>query len=388
MSGEALDKQDLLLELAHKKFLCQERNVPGVDVQALKKELLDTVLAGGLLAIYEHLAGKLGWQADPAVLASISEKNTALLAGLENKIKDAEENLGETEVRDALLEKAEFLRGIGDKEAAISAYQVVEEKTAGVGSKVDVAFSQIRLLIFYEDWPGVKKLLSKAKQLCEEGGDWERKNKLKVYQATFSMYARDFKTAADLFLDSIATFTTSELFPYSRCIFYAVVTSMVALDRVALKKRVVDSPEILSVIDQTPHLSTFLNSLYFCKYKDFFKAFVGIVDLMRADMYLSPHIRYYMREVRVAAYAQFLESYKSVTMDSMAAAFDVSTSFLDEEVSNFIVAGRLNAKIDKVAGIIETNRPDAKNAQYQDCIKKGDLLLNRIQKLSKIIDVE
>ena len=36
------------------------------------------------------------------------------------------------------------------------------------------------LLMFYEDWRGVKKLLAKAKLLCDQGGDWERKNKLKV----------------------------------------------------------------------------------------------------------------------------------------------------------------------------------------------------------------
>jgi 26S proteasome regulatory subunit N7 len=56
-------------------------------------------------------------------------------------------------------------------------------------------------------------------------------------------------------------------------------------------------------------------------------------------------------------------------------------------VSRFISAGRLNAVIDKVAGIIETNRPDAKNSQYQASIKSGDLLLNRIQKLSRVINV-
>lgn len=33
-------------------------------------------------------------------------------------------------------------------------------------------------------------------------------------------------------------------------------------------------------------------------------------------------------------------------------------------------------------------RPDAKNAHYQQTIKQGDLLLNRLQKLAKIIDVE
>jgi 26S proteasome regulatory subunit N7 len=31
---------------------------------------------------------------------------------------------------------------------------------------------------------------------------------------------------------------------------------------------------------------------------------------------------------------------------------------------------------------------DAKNAQYQQTIKQGDILLNRLQKLSKVIDVE
>lgn len=33
-------------------------------------------------------------------------------------------------------------------------------------------------------------------------------------------------------------------------------------------------------------------------------------------------------------------------------------------------------------------RPDAKNALYQQAIKQGDLLLNRVQKLSKVIDIE
>lgn len=33
-------------------------------------------------------------------------------------------------------------------------------------------------------------------------------------------------------------------------------------------------------------------------------------------------------------------------------------------------------------------RPDAKAALYTDSLKKGDLLLNRIQKLSKVVDME
>ena len=94
-----------------------------------------------------------------------------------------------------------------------------------------------------------------------------------------------------------------------------------------------------------------------------------------------------LREARVLAYQQYLQSYKSVTTANMAAAFAVSEAFLDAELSNFIVEGRLNVKIDKVNGVLVTNRPDAKNALYRSYIKEGDNLLNRIQKLSRVVDL-
>jgi PCI domain len=54
--------------------------------------------------------------------------------------------------------------------------------------------------------------------------------------------------------------------------------------------------------------------------------------------------------------SQFLESYKSVKLGSMAAAFGVGPNFMDQELAGFIAAGRLPAKIDKVAGVVETSR--------------------------------
>lgn len=74
-------------------------------------------------------------------------------------------------------------------------------------------------------------------------------------------------------------------------------------------------------------------------------------------------------------------------LSSMASSFGITTQLLDSELSRFIAAGRLNAKIDKVGDIIETIRPDKKNVQYQDVIKKGDHLLNQVQKLVRVIDV-
>ena len=78
--------------------------------------------------------------------------------------------------------------------------------------------------------------------LFEEGGDWERKNRLKVHEGLYCMCTRNFKKAVSLFLDSISTFTTYELFPYDTFIFYTVLTSIITLDRVSLKQKVLGFP--------------------------------------------------------------------------------------------------------------------------------------------------
>jgi len=89
---------------------------------------------------------------------------------------------------------------------------------------------------------------------------------------------------------------------------------------------------VLTVIHKLPGVQTFLNSLYHCTYEQFFPAFLEVVAATQRDWLLHAHVRYYMREARVVAYAQFLESYKSVTIAAMSASFGVSAEFMDAEV--------------------------------------------------------
>lgn len=65
---------------------------------------------------------------------------------------------------------------------------------------------------------------------------------------------------------------------------------------------------------------------------------------------LAPHYRHYVREMRIKAYTQLLESYSSLTLTYMAVSFGVTETFIDQELHRFIAAGRLHCKIDKVAG--------------------------------------
>lgn len=53
---------------------------------------------------------------------------------------------------------------------------------------------------------------------------------------------------------------------------------------------------------------------------------------MKKDWLFAPHYRYYVREMRIQAYSQLLESYRSLTLGYMAEAFGVSTEFIDQWV--------------------------------------------------------
>jgi len=260
------------------------------------------------------------------------------------------------------------------------------EKTPGLGSKIDLVLTLIRVGFFFSDQELIKENLTKAEELIEKGGDWDRRNRLKVYQALHLLSIRQFQRATPLLIDSLSTFTATEVLPYDRLVLYTVIGGTLTLSRVEMKKKILQSPEVNSVIHEITALSDYAKSLYECHYDKFFVALASLEQsyLLPSQIFRA-HARWYVREMRIRAYAQLLESYSSLTLKSMALAFGVSEEFVDKDLSHFISLGRLNCTIDQVNGIVETTQPSSKSAQYETVIKRGDVLLGSLQRLSKVL---
>lgn len=64
---------------------------------------------------YESLCKSLDWPVDTDLLNKMKKANEDELKRLEDELEDAEKNLGESEIRDAMMAKAEYLCRIGDK---------------------------------------------------------------------------------------------------------------------------------------------------------------------------------------------------------------------------------------------------------------------------------
>ena len=286
------------------------------------------------------------------------------------------------------MDKADFLKDEAkDYPEAEKFFREALALSGGASRKMEILFEIMSMNLEKYDMDALKKDVATCKQLVDEGADWDKKNKLKVFEGVYCMLIRDFNRAADLFISSIATFTCTELLEYKQFIFYSVLMGLITQDRKTIKKEIIHSPDVLSVIREIPNLKTYAESFYNCEYKSFFTSFVEILDSVKKDKYLGSHIDYVSREMRLVAYRQFLEAFKSVTMTNMAEAFGITKEFLDLELSNFIYGGKLNCKIDKVSGIIESNRPNKKAELFNNTVKQGDLLLNRVQKLARALDI-
>lgn len=281
------------------------------------------------------------------------------------------------------------------KDKAIATYDDVFEKTGILGTKIDLVLAIVRMGLFYGDKALVKKHVARAKTLVDSGGDWDRRNRLKAYEGLHLLTVRSYNLAAPLLLDSLSTFTSYELCTYSNLVVYSVLAGSVSLKRVDFKSKVVDAPEIKAIlgadgddkllalsgaisagpgakdaemrdvkdtvsptaptkattavnlttlgtgtdqpeaemaVDFSP-LAQLVNSLYNGHYKLFFQALALVEEqFLTQDRYLHEHKGWFIREMRLRAYQQLLQSYRVVGLESMANDFGVTVDFLDRYV--------------------------------------------------------
>ncbi len=373
-------------QLSEKQFLLQHTDLEEKDRQHIIEEILQAIKKDHLAPYYHYLHTEISdFPYDESLYRELASENEKVIEELKLKIKEAEdEEDTELDVASTTTKLAEYYTKIIDRKNATETFKKVLELTPNTGSKIDHLLTLTRIDFFFNDLPLVQKHLEQIGQLSEKGGDWERRNRFKAYNGIYMLATRNFAEAAKLLIDSLATFTSTELCSYEAIAHCTIVAGVLSLERVDLKNKIIDSPEILSIASTTPNLEPLLNltnSLYTCEYNCFFQYLLESYEkLLLPNKYLYKHANFFLREMRCKAYNQLLESYKSLSLKSMATNFNISEEFLDQDLCKFIPNKKLNCTIDKVNGIIETNRPDNKNNQYHALIKQGDNLLTKLQK--------
>lgn len=101
---------------------------------------------------------------DQSLLDSMEKANEVELEKLDKRREEAETTEGEMDIADALRARANFFTRIGDKDKAIEAQKVALEKTPGLGQRIDIVLTLIRIGLFFGDQDLISTYLEKAEK--------------------------------------------------------------------------------------------------------------------------------------------------------------------------------------------------------------------------------
>jgi len=147
------------------------------------------------------------------------------------------------------------------------------------------------------------------------GGDWEKKNKLCVYEGISCLISRNFTKAAELFLAQVDTFNAPEIITFDELVYYGCILGIITLSRQKIKEKIINNSEIVAVLREDKTIFDFVYSVYDANYNVFFENLIVLTEnFIAKDQFLRPHKEYILKKIRIVIYTQYLEAFKTVTI--------------------------------------------------------------------------
>ena len=174
---------------------------------------------------------------------SLNEK----LAKADEKIENAQKNEGDLEIRDAYLEKAEIYQEAKDNSNYRDCILKALEKAVGNSKKLELNMMIMNNYYHERNFDKFLEFLKICQGLTDDSLDWEKKNKLSIYEGVSHILKRNMPTAADILLNSVNTFNSPEIMSFKELVKYAVLLGLLSLHRKDIREKIIQSSEVWSV---------------------------------------------------------------------------------------------------------------------------------------------
>ena len=127
------------------------------------------------------------------------------------------------------------------------------------------------------------------------------------------MNDRDFARVAELYAKAIPTFSAFSVFSLNDLVKYATILGIMYLNRPDLKSYLVEQSDVEIALMDMPVLHTLIHSFHDCKYNQFFLCLLDLEGILKEDPYLHKSVSLIIEKMRLKAYQQYLDSFKSYT---------------------------------------------------------------------------
>uniref|UniRef100_A0A8C6WFJ6 COP9 signalosome complex subunit 1 n=1 Tax=Neogobius melanostomus TaxID=47308 RepID=A0A8C6WFJ6_9GOBI len=370
-----------LMRIERLQFIAE--HCPQLRVEALKMALT-FVQRTFNVDTYEEVHRKLteATREVQGVPDTVPEGGAALLKleKLDTDLKNYKGNSIKESIRRGHDDLGDHYLDCGDLSNALKCYSRARDYCTSAKHVINMCLNVIKVSVYLQNWSHVLSYVNKAEstpEIAEQRGERDSQNqavltKLKCAAGLAELASRKYKPAAKCFLQaSFDHCDCPELLSPSNVAVYGGLCALATFDRQELQRNIISSSSFKLFLELEPQIRDIIFKFYESKYASCLKLLDEIKDNMLLDMYLAPHIRTLYSQIRNRALIQYFSPYVSADMTKMAQAFNTTVAALEDELTQLILEGLINARIDSHSKILYARDVDQRSTTFEKSLHMG-----------------
>merc|ERR1712039_1013209 len=121
--------------------------------------------------------------------------------------------------------------------------------------------------------------------------------------------------------------------------------------------------------DMVPQIRDIAVDFCSCKYAASLAALEKLKDALRLDVHLHSQVTDICQQIRSRGIVQYFAPFLSVSLHSMAQAFNTDVEGIQNEVAQWIRKGQLEAKIDSHKKVLHVRHANQRRATYTNALR-------------------
>ncbi|XP_068834739.1 COP9 signalosome complex subunit 1 isoform X10 [Capricornis sumatraensis] len=290
---------------------------------------------------------------DTAWVEATRKKALLKLEKLDTDLKNYKGNSIKESIRRGHDDLGDHYLDCGDLSNALKCYSRARDYCTSAKHVINMCLNVIKVSVYLQNWSHVLSYVSKAEstpEIAEQRGERDTQTqailtKLKCAAGLAELAARKYKQAAKCFL--LASFDHCdfpELLSASNVAVYGGLCALATFDRQELQRNVISSSSFKLFLELEPQVRDIIFKFYESKYASCLK----MLDEMK---YFSPYV--------------------SADMRKMATAFNTTVAALEDELTQLILEGLINARIDSHSKILYARDVDQRSTTFEKSLLMG-----------------
>eukprot|EP00698_Gefionella_okellyi_P008790 TRINITY_DN219_c0_g1_i2.p1 TRINITY_DN219_c0_g1~~TRINITY_DN219_c0_g1_i2.p1 ORF type:complete len:424 (-),score=98.89 TRINITY_DN219_c0_g1_i2:68-1288(-) len=320
---------------------------------------------------YQEVCKAANLPVDTAWVDAMDRKSQILLEKLEMELNGYKTNLVKESIRMGHNDLGDFQYERGDLNSALKCYVRTRDYCTTPQHILDMCLKVVRVSIEMGNYAHVSSYVTKAES-TPELTDPVTIAKLNVAAGLSHLSNRKYLLAAKKFMavtDDLGT-TFNEILSMNDVAIYGALCALATFDRQQLKDQVIDNNGAFkNLLELVPAVREMIGDFYNSRYAQCFTFIDKLKNDIQLDVFLSPHARTLLNEIRHKALIQYFTPYQSADIKQMASAFNTTVQGMERELALLIMDGQIHARIDPNSKILYGEEADVRNAAFEAALK-------------------